>query len=624
MLVRCSARVGVVIALILAVGCGGGGGGGSHVSSSSGSSGASSGGSGGATKSGSTGQASGTTPPTVAITDPPRAAYLTSSPITVKGTAVATSAAVATVTVNGMPVTLSPSGDWQATVTLRTGCNTISAIATDAAGNQAQTSESVMYGTYELATSEIPTAAGSRVSQATLNKIAPSIAQAIYANSSITQQLTSQPLYNGSINVFGASAASANVTVQSVSFGLPTIAFTCKPSAIEIAVHVPNLVVNANAQGTAAFIPYNVSGDIASTDAALDATLDITLSAQGAYQVTVPTATVTLNGFSWGINGIPSFITSLVQYYVQVAIQNAVASALQKDLPPAIANALSGLAQPISRTWLGHTVTLDLAPETLAFDAAGLTVGFHANTTAAKNPAVPTVPGSVFLPPPAGQLPALGNAAGVYATLNENLLNRAAFTTWQAGFWNLTINQQFISQFNSNVSLALNANLIAQFFPQLAGMLQGSGGNLPVSVEIAPQMQPVILVVGQPNLFDLQLGEVLLNVFIDFGSGPTQVFGFDLQVDANLDIAVVNGNAVQLQIGPNPTVEADLVQSLVPLTGIDLGRFLAFFVPSALQLVSQSIQPVPIPTFQGYSLINVQIKEDGSQGEFVTISGDVQ
>ena len=94
--------------------------------------------------------------PSVAISSPAGGSTLTSSPVTVTGSASAGSG-VKSVTVNGIAATLS--GDtWSASVALTVGQNTITATATSDAGNTAKASETVTYTPPLVVTPPVPVA----------------------------------------------------------------------------------------------------------------------------------------------------------------------------------------------------------------------------------------------------------------------------------------------------------------------------------------------------------------------------------------------------------------------------------------------------------------------------------
>jgi len=82
--------------------------------------------------------------PSVAITAPANGSTTKKSPVKVTGTAT-DNVAVTSLTVNGAAVTPAADGTFTAPVTLAKGPNTITAIATDGAGNQSQAQVSVTY-----------------------------------------------------------------------------------------------------------------------------------------------------------------------------------------------------------------------------------------------------------------------------------------------------------------------------------------------------------------------------------------------------------------------------------------------------------------------------------------------
>ena len=636
-------------ALVLGpVACGGGGGGSgarftaSTNNSTGGSStgGTSTTGSGtqtGGTGSGQTGGTGGTfvgndlVPPDVQITHPSRGEYLTQYAYTVEGTATDIGGSgVNSLIVNGNTVTPDPvTGAFSYPMTMSEGANCVVVRAVDRAGNVGSAAVGCMVSArYRLATEEIPSAFGARVNEATLNAIAPTIANQIASSGAIQAQLMSRPVFRGQVDdpIFGFCLASSEVTVQSVSFNPIQIQFDCVPGGINALVQVPNFRLQANARSYCG-IPYSISGEVSAQTAVVDCGLALAIDAQGNYTAQVTRSAVALNGFRFDIYGIPSIIENLVRSTVQREAERRLADEVRQQLPTRTVTALQNLSQPIQRAFNGQTVTLTIKPARADFDDAGITVDFSGNVTAAKNPATPTVPGSVFRAPPAGVLPTYASAPGFYVSVNENAVNRALFTSWQAGLFNLQIDQTFLAQFNVSLPFNLNSNLVAAFFPQLAGMLTPNT-TIPLRIDIAPMMQPVVKVAGQgsQDLFEAAIDEVHVTVMMDFGPGlgwqPFMSVAAHLEGAANATLA---NNQFAFTLTPGTTFEADMIgQPLLAIAGLDVERFLQFVVPPAIQLAAASIRPVPLPALQGLTLLNLRVYGDGQQREFLTLDGDVQ
>ncbi len=83
-------------------------------------------------------------PPSVSIASPANGAVVSTSTVTVTGSATDTGA-VASVTVNGHPATLASNGSWSVNVPLNPGANTLTALATDQAGLTAGKAITVTY-----------------------------------------------------------------------------------------------------------------------------------------------------------------------------------------------------------------------------------------------------------------------------------------------------------------------------------------------------------------------------------------------------------------------------------------------------------------------------------------------
>ena len=75
-----------------------------------------------------------TVPPALTITSPADGLITNKESLTVSGTTNDVTSTPVTVTVNGAPVTVQSNGSFTTTVTLKSGSNTITVVATDAAG----------------------------------------------------------------------------------------------------------------------------------------------------------------------------------------------------------------------------------------------------------------------------------------------------------------------------------------------------------------------------------------------------------------------------------------------------------------------------------------------------------
>jgi hypothetical protein len=615
--------IGLVSAALVLGGCSeSGGGGGKKSSSASGGSTSS----GGMSGSGSSFVGSDVDAPTITVTSPTRGAYLPAGSLTVTGTVDdgPQGSGVVAFSVNGFVVQPDPAtGQWTHAMTAGPGVHTIVVRAVDLAGNVGTAALSVLAGDFRPDADVIQSAAGTRISETSLNRLAPTLVAGLTAGA-LTQSLTSQPLARTDVRdpVFNTCIASIEARVRNVQFATPDILFDAVPGGLGAEIHVRNFRVDANAQSYCG-IPYSVTGNITANDVEVRLVLDIQLDqATGRFAVSTRSSSVTMHGFQFGIRNIPSAISNLAATLIQDELEDQIEALVKNDVPRELQQLMQQLGQSFSQTWNGRSVTFDATPGFIAFDHDGMEIGYNANTTAPRDPNVPVVPGSLHTAggPTAG-LPAFDPTVGFSVAVNENLLNRALHTSWQGGFWHLVIGQQALGSLGAG-QLSMNAQTVALFFPQLAAMMP-AGTNIPVAIQVAPQMQPVLRVVGQPNTFELQVGELHLTLLMDFGAGFTPVLEVALHIATSMGVAIQN-NVLSYSIGGNTTFASDVLSSAVPLNASDVEAFLQVLVPGALNVVASSVRPTPLPTLQGIQVDVIGIKQSGQNGEFVTVEGNVR
>ncbi len=560
-------------------------------------------------------------PPVIQVASPARGEYVTRSAVTVEGTASDAGSGIAAVEVNGAPVNPGQGGRFSVPVTLQFGANLVTVRAVDHAGNAASSALSVMFAPgYLPAEAPVPLAAVARLNEPALNAIAPMVAEAITHGGALQARLSRPPrLFRDEVTVLGVCVASADVRVQSVTFDPIQIQLDTVPGGLNALVTVPNFRLQANARSYCG-IPYSVRGEV-SAQAAVRVALPVGLRPGGRFEVAAAQSTVSLSGFRFDIYGIPSIIENLVRSGVERELQRR----LDEELPPRVARevgrTLDQLAVREERLVGDTPIAFRLTPADVTVDEGGITVALDGDVVAPKDPATPTVPGSVFRGP--GAIPPYAAAPAFFASLSENAVNRALFTSWQAGFWNLQIDPTFLAQFNVSLPFQLNSSLLAAFFPQLAGMLP-PGGPFPLAIRLEPRMQPVLTLTGDPSPLRLDVGEVHVAILSDFGQGPASLVAAVAQLEMTVDAGIDAGD-LALVPGPPLRIVVDVLsQPLVPVSDAELERFLSFVVPPAIQVAAGSIRPVPLPTLQGLTLVNPRVYLDGQQREFLTLEGDVR
>jgi hypothetical protein len=557
-------------------------------------------------------------PPSILISRPTRGEYLSSSEVVVEGRVSDAGSGVARLLVNGTTVTPDPvTGGFSANVPLNFGVNLLIVKALDRAGNAAHFSASVMYSPEYLPAGErIPNAAATRLTELALTTIGERSAPRL--GHWIDSKLSGQTVFREEIRRLGICVASATVRAESVTYNPPRLVVDTVPTGLQIRLHVPNFRIAASARSHCG-IPYSTSGEVSAQDAVVDISLALSIDPFQAFDVSATSSVASLQGFGFNINGIPGVIENSVRSGVQREVESRLADAVRALLPSVIRQTLSRLSEPISREMNGRTVTLALIPTSLTFDDGGFTVAFDGSVTAATDPTMPTVPGSVFRP--SAGLPSYPNTAGFFTSINENVINGALSGSWHAGFWNVTVDQAFLQQLGVSLPFQLDASLLAAFFPALRPGIP-AGGPVPMALRLEPKMQPVVQVSDGPGLLRLGLGELHVAVMLDLGAGFVPFLMLATHFEGSID-PLFAGDAFSFTVRLPERLAADVIEAPATIDREDLDRFIQSVLTSVVQVATVAIGPMPVPSLQGFTLSNLRVYPDGQAKEFVTIEGDV-
>ena len=147
---------------------------------------------------------------------------------------------------------------------------------------------------------------------------------------------------------------------------------------------------------------------------------------------------------------------------------------------------------------------------------------------------------------------------------------------------------------------------------------------MPVALDLSSVLPPVVGVTGAPSLLAVGIGELHLTVQIDLGKGFVPLLELAVNARAGASLAI-SGNGLRLALDQLPQVGADVLANPFGLSLPDVDRFIQFAVPSILQVEATLLPPIPLPPLpQGITLKNLHIGQDGAQGDYITISGDLR
>jgi hypothetical protein len=608
---------------LAAVGCSSGGSSGSHGGSASTAStttpGSTSTNTGGTTRGGTTtggiapgtsgtlaasGQSNG---PTITVTSPTRASFTENPGTTVAGT-VTDPTGILLLTINGNPVAVSANGSFSEPLTLTPGINSIVVEATNGQNTQNKTTLSVLYGqNFQPGGTSVQNALVVRLDQGAFNAVGT--AAGAFITPAQLSSLTSAP-----ISLSGV----ATINITSVSFGTPTITLTPQTGDIDVNVVIPNLNIGLSASALG-FI--NVSGTVTADSATINATITATIS-NGVVTTAVTNDTVAFQNFQFNLSGLASVISSLLpSSTVQSLVSSQLTSMLKTVLPQQINQMIAGATgKPITQTIMGATATITITPTTISFDPAGATVITAADVSIASvsTATPPSAPGSWIT---SGAAPNnMGPTPDFFASINQDFLNQVGFAVWQSGMADVTVDGSANSIVQVPSFIPLDMGLLQLFIPELVGKTAATDS---IALRVAPQLPPTFVVESGADPIEVQLGD--LEVQIWDTTTNQLVLSLALQAQVSADPTINAQNVFDVTLGSNPFVDVSLVSSpLAPsVNTIGLDNFVGFVVPPVLQTVGTLWAGFPVPVYQGLTITNTTIVQDGAQGTFITAKGDV-
>ncbi len=554
--------------------------------------------------------------PTITVTSPTRASFTTTAATTVEGT-VTDPAGVAMVTLNGNPIAVGAGGKFSAPLTLVPGVNIISVEATNNQNTQNKETLSVLYGSqFQPVGTPVTDAMDIRLNKGSFDTVSTIAASLMTPAQLQAQVLAMNPVVSGSVPLIGIGYT---VDVNTISFNQPQIVLAPQPGDLQVTVVIPNLSLNLTAKCSFISESFTISADSATLTASIAVNI-----AGGKITTSVVNDSVSFQNFNFQIQGFFGFLSGLASGLVQNMLTSQITNMVKTVLPTQINNMLAGaMAKPLQMNVMGVTTDISVVPLSIAFDGAGATlvVNSDISMTPVAGFTPPQAPGSLVTN---GGMPNnVGPTPGFQASFNEDFLNRAAFAVWQSGLADITIDNTSASFFQLPSFIPLDMGLLQLFLPELVGKAPATDT---IAIKISPQLPPVFLVHAAPGIIDTQLGDFEIQIWDTTPATPTLVLALSLQANVGATPAMAaNGNLV-LQVAPNPTIDASLAASpLAPTVNtIGIDNLVGFIGPALIQIGSQLWSGYPLPVYQGVSVANLTFNQDGAQGTFLTISGDLK
>ena len=554
-----------------------------------------------------------------------------------------------TLTVNGVPTTVQPSGTWSATVPASAGyTTTITAIYKNPGGAEFRQRNTVINGP-KLAEGQFsPNGVGVRFTNTGLNNLGPvinSLAGGAFDIGSLL--LAKNPLIDVKDafltidvkgNAYEAGIGSADVQASSTASGVKT-RITVKDMFIGVKLNLNDgLAINANC-----------SLELKLPQVVIDETFDLKPAADPNYvdvnlvgSPTVNAGTVSYEFISGICDADTFLIGDIVNSLAGGQIQSLIGDGFNSQLGdpdgsgPAdspVADAIeTALAQISIAGSVGEAVKVNLNAPFTAINEGATGIDFRSNADFAATigngptdcPAVahaPDLGGTVDVPgapPTPGATTPNGQPYGLGLTISSSAFNQLLGALTECGF----LNQDISTISLGGPELPLTSSVLAAIIPAFGTELPA---NTPIKIRVTPTAGPYLTEATGPNgePGELVLGNLRLQ-FIETRDGADFSW-LDLAIDAPLgfDLAVddVTGTlAPAITAPPASKVTTRVVTNNLGANEPSVEAIFSSLFPGFVSSLGSGFAAFPLPAFLGLAL---DVKEITRTGNFWVLYSDL-
>jgi len=519
------------------------------------------------------------TPPVLDVQTPARGTFSDGTQVTVTGTV--TDDGPVQVTVAGQAVTPAKDGSFTATVTVAPGVSFIETHAIDRGGHDVRDIRAVLAGTVGPTDGTAAAPIGARAGAAALAAIGTGLGRAAQNIDYTAAAQALNPVYDNG----GCLGAKINIT--SVDVGTIDAALAPAPDVLTADVAIHDVTVKLHADFKVACIGGSTTITVKSSTAHIHGDLSADVGS-GKITTQLPDASVTLDGFSVDVGGVPSAIESLLQGQAKTAAQNALTKAMKDKLPGLANSQLASLvAKPVSADVLGHAMTATVTPSQLVITNGGLFVGVDTKISVAGGEG-----GTYLMQPATLSSTMLEGTKGFGLAVADDAVDQLLGGLWAAG--------------------ALDKSLPISSVGILAALLDPDATTLDVHLSLPPT------VTTSGSDLSLAIGDAMITVK-DASGAPLQQVA--LSVKTTLAAGPSQSGKLILTLG-TPEIHAQVIEQVDgvarPLTDEQVEGLVNSAWGVVADQASTALAKLPMPAIAGVTLGTPTVK-----GADVFVAADV-
>jgi hypothetical protein len=450
-------------------------------------------------------------------------------------------------------------------VPVTAGVDLIETHAIDSAGNDVRDVRAVLAGTLGPTDGTAKGQVGARAGATALRAVGTAVGTAAKAIDYTAAAQALNPVYDNS----GCLGARINIT--SITLTNVGVALVPKTDLLGTDVVIDNLVVKLAANFKVACIGGSTTITVRATKAKVHGDLALRI-ATGALATSLPTATVSFEGFSVDVGGVPGAIEDLLRGQAQSGVEKALTSAIKSKVPPIADKALAGLiAKPLTTTLLDHDLAIAVTPTKVSITPAELFVAVDSTLKVTGGE------GGTFLTTATTLSPSTMSASqGLGIALDDDIVNQLFAGLWAAD--------------------AFDKSLEISSIPALGALLDDDARTVDLKLSLPPTAST------DSGELELALGDLIVTVRDEAG---VEVQSMALSITTTIAAEPSQTGKVVLSVGA-PTVYATmLAQSAAvedPLTDDQVEALVTAVWGVIGVKADDALSKLPMPTIAGVTL----------------------
>lgn len=553
------------------------------------------------------------TGPDLVVTEPERGDWSEGLSGKVNGSVSDQWSGVGELTVNGESVTIGDDGAFSTDATWDFGLNVVETSATDGDGNTTTDTRAVLAGDFlsygegapsamlvrinegEGGLDEIELLGEGLVAATDLDALIPYPAYSYYEEECIDYWFDEVCFDWYSVNLYITSPriSSTDMVLDPLSSGQLQASFI---------VYGPSL--NWSASGDVVGIGYSGSGTI--TADSITVTLLLTPYVSGGdIGVTVNSVSVSSSGFDFDFD---SWIYDVLDY-VGVDIDGMIQDYMEGAIEDVVYGEVPGLmAETFQDLEIGYTFAVEdnsysfvAVPDAVAVDGTGITLGLETSVSTSAWTSAYTGLGSLYY---GYSQPAWTSGGGTSMGVSADFLNQVFLAMWGGGLMDMSLTDE---------DLGLDVADLALVLPELTDL----------TVETEALLPPVVVPGDGEDLLDLQVGDLLVNVYNGPAESGYEYMQVYVSAEAGLNLSATSSATLSAEIGDTEVwfdvVYPDAGSSEAAATEALLGML----VPLLLPELTGALGEIEIPEIEGFTLTDITVTQDGAERGYTVLSGDL-